>query len=497
MNDGPIPQILADFLTAYLAVESDLSRAVRAFAARESKAAVQNLAAAVRELLAKDLPPVALTREIEALSNSALSPNSTARDRLLELFAALVRRSGPLQRVRAYDAFISYSSKDAPLASWLASQLRTAGYSVWLDSDEILVGHSILDEVYRGIRESEFLIVLLTKQSVRSRWVREELTAGKLRELEHDRVVVLPVRCEPDVDIPEVLRSKRWADMSESREQGLAEILRAIDVHRSQPALTTTGPTGPANHTRLLTWSEQIESHLEEYGFDRTKGGFKDILVGPADGEEAQLNRNQLLDLLEKTRVRIRGWGGPPFPYEARQAEVINVDDGVSLIDKHTWPYSEWNFYYWRMTTSAQFFQRSGLNEDGDTGPDRVVRLRGSLYVVWVLKDICSALMFASRLLREVPTLQRLVVIHRLVGMDGRRLVSRRLSEWGGDSDLVGHQDRIEKEATITRDTDLEGQALQLALDAFWLFNWRNPSEDLLLRDIRSFIGGTFPTPGW
>ena len=494
MNTSIIPGILADFLTAYLSVELDAGRTVRAFRQREDKESMRQLALAVKETLERDAAPALLDQEIALLTNVALSPRRTGRDVLLELFEALRREDGIPRALKAYDVFISYSPRDAGLVSWLASELRRR-YSLWLDRDEILVGHSILDEVYRGIRESEFLIILLTANSLRSPWVREELSAARLRELEHDGVVVLPVKCEPDIEIPDVLRTKRWADISRSREEGLAELTRAIDVHRSQPVVEAPESSGPFPHTRLMTWAAGVTDNLVQYGYDATKGGHKDVVIGPADGEEARVDRRHLVDLLDRTRVRIRGWGGAPFPYEGRHAELTNVSDGVRLSDTHLWLYSEWNFYFWRVSTDGRFFQRSGLNEDGDVGADGKARLRGSLYVGWVLKDICSALMFASRLLSELPSLRRLIVVHRLLGMNERRLALRLGSAWDVHDELICREENVEEVATVTRNTNLEAEALRIALDVFWLFNWRNPPEASIRRDVHSFVSGVFPSP--
>lgn len=494
MNTSIIPSVLSDFLTAYLSVESDVRRAARAFGERETKESMRQLAVAVKETLERDVAPAILDREMALLTNVALTPRRTGRDLLLELFEALRREDGIPKALRVYDVFISYSAHDSGLASWLASELRSRGYSVWLDRDEVLVGHSVLDEVYRGIRASEFLIVLLTANSLRSRWVQEELSAARLIELEHDRVIVLPVKCEQGIEVPEILRTKRWADISRSRADGLAELTRAIDVHRSQGVVEPPEQGGPPSWTGLQAWAAGIAGNLAQYGYDATKGGHKDVLVGPADGDDARIERRHLTEHLDRARVRIRGWGGPLFPYESRHAEMTNVNDGVCLSDAHPWPYSEWNFYFWRMSTAGRFLQRSGLSEDGDISADGIARLRGSLYVVWVLKDICAALMFASRLLTELPSLRRLMVVHRLLGMRGRRLASRRLSAWDVHDELVCREENVECVAMVTRDTDLESEALRIALDIFWLFNWRDPSEALLRRDIRSFVAGTFPS---
>jgi len=66
---------------------------------------------------------------------------------------------------------------------------------------------------------------------------------------------------------------------------------------------------------------------------------------------------------------------------------------------------------------------------------------------------------------------------------------------WDVHDELICREESIEQVTIMTRDTNLEAEALRVALDVFWLFNWRNPSEELIRRDIRSFISGTFPSP--
>ena len=65
--------------------------------------------------------------------------------------------------------FISHSSKNKKLARRLAKALKNHNIDVWFDEWEILVGHNIVDKVYDGIRHSDFLAIILTKESIASR----------------------------------------------------------------------------------------------------------------------------------------------------------------------------------------------------------------------------------------------------------------------------------------------------------------------------------------
>jgi hypothetical protein len=70
--------------------------------------------------------------------------------------------------------FLSHSSADKMLARRLAADLRDAGVKVWFDEWEIETGDSISQRIQDGLRESDFVAVLLTRQSVEHGWVEKE-----------------------------------------------------------------------------------------------------------------------------------------------------------------------------------------------------------------------------------------------------------------------------------------------------------------------------------
>ena len=73
---------------------------------------------------------------------------------------------------KQYDIFISHSSGDQAFAGRLARELQSQGYKIWLDDWEILVGHNIVDEIYKGIANSKFVVVLLSKDACESEWAK-------------------------------------------------------------------------------------------------------------------------------------------------------------------------------------------------------------------------------------------------------------------------------------------------------------------------------------
>jgi hypothetical protein len=127
-------------------------------------------------------------------------------------------------RVLANSVFISYSSKDRSFVERLATDLRSRGLYVWFDQWELKIGDSLIEKINAGITSQDYLIVVLSKASVRSQWVMKELNAALMRELNERRVVVLPILIE-DCDIPPLLSDKVYADFRGDYSVGLNRLL--------------------------------------------------------------------------------------------------------------------------------------------------------------------------------------------------------------------------------------------------------------------------------
>jgi hypothetical protein len=115
---------------------------------------------------------------------------------------------------KRYDAFFSYSSKDRRFASRLAADLATSGLAVWFDDWEMRPGDRLRDRINHGIGRARYFLVALTPESVQAAWVRHELDAAMLRELEEKRVVVIPLLYGDlsAADLPTDLRGKHYLD---------------------------------------------------------------------------------------------------------------------------------------------------------------------------------------------------------------------------------------------------------------------------------------------
>lgn len=123
--------------------------------------------------------------------------------------------------------FISHTSKDKPFVKEFARDLRRFGIDVWYDEWEIAVGDSIVEKVFAGLDASDTLIVVLSPESVTSRWVNEELNVAVMRRLSEANIRILPVLIET-CDIPTALRHIRYADFRDNQEEGLSQVMDSL-----------------------------------------------------------------------------------------------------------------------------------------------------------------------------------------------------------------------------------------------------------------------------
>jgi len=124
--------------------------------------------------------------------------------------------------------FISHSSSDKPFARTLATDLSNAGHTPWLDEWDIKVGESIPASIGKALRNSDFILVILSEAAVSSQWVQVEWETKYWDEINEGKVKVLPVLYKSCI-IPELLKAKKYADFSDNYNLGLENLLYAIE----------------------------------------------------------------------------------------------------------------------------------------------------------------------------------------------------------------------------------------------------------------------------
>src|SRR5262245_29071718 len=153
------------------------------------------------------------------------------------------------------DIFLSYASSDRSVAKKFAEALESRGWSVWWDR-EIPVGQNFDRVIEEELNSARCAVVLWSRESVRSRWVRTEASSaasrGRLIPVLIERV---PIPLEftliqaaellnwnGDTAHPEFLR------LVEAIEQVIARPVRgsvAVEVQKPQQAVRRRLPIVP------------------------------------------------------------------------------------------------------------------------------------------------------------------------------------------------------------------------------------------------------------
>lgn len=147
------------------------------------------------------------------------------------------------------DVFLSYDSENRDRAQVFANTLEALGWSVWWDR-EIPLGKDFDDVIEHELNSARCVVVLWSKESVRSRWVKTEASAAAQR----DRLV--PVLID-QVTIPLEFRliqsAELWDWNGDTANPEFERLIHAIKDKSQQP------PADPAPIPKSVhTGSKQI-----------------------------------------------------------------------------------------------------------------------------------------------------------------------------------------------------------------------------------------------
>ena len=135
---------------------------------------------------------------------------------------------------------VCHSSKDMKrFVLKFATRLRENGIDAWLDKWEMQIGDSLVDKIFKeGIKNCEKFIIVLSKNSIGSKWVKEELDTGVVKKIEK-QTTIMPIIIDDDIEIPTVLIAtvcKKIPNL-ESYDDEFEEIVNAILGVTDKPPL--------------------------------------------------------------------------------------------------------------------------------------------------------------------------------------------------------------------------------------------------------------------
>ncbi len=90
--------------------------------------------------------------------------------------------------------FLSHSSEDKPALKKLVAVLRAHGIKVWYSEKHIKGATQWHDEIGKALKRCDWLCIILTPNSVKSKWVKREVHYALREDRYENRVIPLIFR---------------------------------------------------------------------------------------------------------------------------------------------------------------------------------------------------------------------------------------------------------------------------------------------------------------
>lgn len=213
--------------------------------------------------------------------------------------------------------FISHNSKDKSNAESVGQFLLDQGIDVWFDKWEIKAGESLSDKLSDGLVDAQAFLILMSPNSMSSRWVREELRVALQRRIREDDFRIIPVLLE-ECEIPAFLLDYVYIDWRIESNERFEALIRALKQISLKPTFIADHNTPKIRfiHTalRIVLIGEKGES-----------AQFQDSFEGQA-----------ILDFSELSR----------HVYFAGEIQRASISGGLKLIRQIYTPQAEWTVYF-------------------------------------------------------------------------------------------------------------------------------------------------------
>ena len=110
----------------------------------------------------------------------------------------------------AHDVFVSYSSKDKPVADAVCAMLEGRGTRCWIAPRDILPGRDWGEAIVEAIQHSQVMVLVFSKSANASQQVKREVERAVNRG-----VIIVPFRIEevqPSKNLEYFLGTPHWLD---------------------------------------------------------------------------------------------------------------------------------------------------------------------------------------------------------------------------------------------------------------------------------------------
>lgn len=212
--------------------------------------------------------------------------------------------------VKISKAFISHSHKDNDIAEKIGRNLMKNGIDTWYDEWEIKPGDSIIKKIYdEGLSNTKNFIVLISNNSVNSKWVKDELEIATIKRINKEsRIIPLIV---DECDIPQSISHIKYISLKDDLDKGIEQLIETIlDVSKKPPLgdkpdisgeKINNGLSNDANNVALKIIKDTIEEE-KNYNFNELKEMFPNMTKEDLEDALIELKNYNLLKIIS-TRI--------------------------------------------------------------------------------------------------------------------------------------------------------------------------------------------------
>lgn len=99
--------------------------------------------------------------------------------------------------------FVSHSHEDKErFVNGFVNKLNDESIDVWYDTWDLGIGDSLIQKIFEeGIENAKFFFIILSKHSINSNWVKDELNSAFVKKIE-EKTKILPIIIDKDIKIP-------------------------------------------------------------------------------------------------------------------------------------------------------------------------------------------------------------------------------------------------------------------------------------------------------
>jgi hypothetical protein len=140
--------------------------------------------------------------------------------------------------------FVSFAGEDRPVADRLAADLVAHGVRSFIDAKSIEVGENIITAINTALSQSDYFVLLWSRNTEDRSWVAWEWTAALTRELNERRSFLFVVRLD-DTPMPAVLAPRKYLDAFGDWDAVVARLAAAWNRDRAVGTPVLPAPMPP------------------------------------------------------------------------------------------------------------------------------------------------------------------------------------------------------------------------------------------------------------